>query len=189
MFFSPLLSLNWTVLICDAENHKHTQVCGAPLVARPHPAPGLARQGATSPTEDHQERRGNLIQTGGGVHVTANFYWTKTCAEEEKKKKKWLWQNILKALLGGDWLIASSRISCQQHRQQVHSVHLYDNIYTALTGGAEVFCEIQQLNTTKWKRLVIWKMHFDSSQGKHGRKRKWCQSALKVLLFLKVAFV
>lgn len=46
-----------------------------------------------------------------------------------RRKKKWLWQNILKALLGDDWLIAPSPVSCHRHRQQVHFARLYDNIY------------------------------------------------------------
>lgn len=62
-------------------------------------------------------RRGGGRGGSDGGHVTEPS--KQTCAEEEKRKR--LWQNILKALLGGDWLIG---LVPAGHRQQVHVIHL-----------------------------------------------------------------
>lgn len=137
---------------------------------------------ATSPTsrppqprQGHGKSRGTILsrQEEGredGREGSCDSKLSKqTCAEEEKKR---LWQNILKALLGDDWLIAPSPISGHRHRQQVHFIHLYDNIYIVLTVGAQVFCQIQQLNKTKRTRVIVWKVRLVYSQWTHGRKRK-----------------
>lgn len=67
----------------------------------------------TSPTDGRQRRAGDdLIQVRGGRCHTTNL-----CRERKENR---LWQNIVKAQLGGDWLIAPS---LPVHRQ-LHFSHL-----------------------------------------------------------------
>lgn len=105
---------------------------------RPQWGDGESGAGGHSYPDRREEKRGE----GRGV--------TNLC-----RRKRRLWQNILKALLGDDWLIAPSPISCHRHRQQVHFIHLYDNIYTVLTLRRSA--GVEQLDKTKRKRVIVWR--------------------------------
>lgn len=142
----------------------------------------------TSPTDDHHSeamastegqsypdgREGGREGVGGWVGrcvcvglggVTANL-----C---RRRKENRLWQNILKALLGDDWLIAPSPITRHRHRQQVHFIHLYDNIYIVLTVGAPLFCQNQQSNKNRGNASSFGRcVSFTGNRHTHGRKRK-----------------
>lgn len=103
-------------------------------------------EGQSYPGGDREEGSEGLGGVGGWVGGSCDCQLSKTnlCRRRRrrKEKRKRLWQNILKAMLGDDWLIALSPISCHRHRQQVHFIHLY-NIYIVLTVGAQALCQIQ----------------------------------------------
>lgn len=117
------------------------------------------------------------IQAGGREGGMWRKFLTNLCRRRKKTRKR-LWQNILKASLGDDWLIAPSPISCHGHRQQVHFIHLYDNIYIVLTGGAQVFCQIH--STTQRRKAPLFQ-RWASFRATAGRGRD-VVSALTVRL-------
>lgn len=110
---------------------------------------------------------GALLSRQEGGEARRGEAVTKLC-----RRKRRLWQNILKALLGDDWLIAPSPISCHRHRQQVHFIHLFDNIYTVLTLRRSA--GVEQLDKTKRKHVIIWRACLVYSQRTRVGKRKWC---------------
>lgn len=110
-----------------------------------------------------------------------------------RRKENRLWQNILKALLGDDWLIAPSPITRHRHRQQVHFIHLYDNIYIVLTVGAPLFCQNQQSNKNReeTRHRLGGASHLQATDTHTAGRGSDVTSALTVLLssrgmFLKV---
>ena len=144
----------------------------------------------TSPTDDHHSEAmastegqsypdGRDEEREGGREGVDRSVWrggvtANVCTRRrEKRKKNRLWQNILKALLGDDWLIAPSPITRHRHRQQVHFIHLYDNIYIALTAGAPLFCQNQQSNKNReeTRHRLGGASHLQATDT-HGRKRK-----------------
>lgn len=117
--FSPQPSLVWTVL-CVTRLKPEAQT-GLERLRRRGCAARLARDvRATSPTDDHHSHARAMARAegqsypggregkggGGGWGSCDGKLSNQTCTEEEKRKG--LWQNILKALLGDDWLIAPS---------------------------------------------------------------------------------
>lgn len=137
----------------------------------------------TSPTDDRHSHTAATASTEGQSKQEEGEggMWSKISnklVQKKKERRKRLWQNILKASLGDDWLIAPSPVSCHGHRQQVHFIHLYDNIYIVLTGGDQVFCQIH--STTQRRKAPLFQKRV-SIRATAGRGRD-VMSALTVRL-------
>lgn len=110
----------------------------------------------------------------GGRRGGGGLMWLQTVSTNLCRSRKKSENNFGRTVLKLCWVIIGwlppSPVSCHQHRQQIHFILLFDNIYIVLTAGAQLFCHIQQLNTTQRKCIVVWKVCLVYSWWTHSRK-------------------
>lgn len=92
----------------------------------------------------------------GGRSEGVMWLQTNLCRRRKGKRKR-LWQNILKALLGDDWLIAPSPICCHRHRQQAGTLHSLIRQYLHCTDcrSTGVLVRFTSRNKTERKCVIV----------------------------------